>query len=260
MARLSGTAQRRELIAQQLRREQVVHVAELSRCFGVSEVSIRRDLEQMARRGWLERVHGGAVAVRVGSAGELAPAPISHPDEKRRIGRAAAAHVHPGDRVLFDSGTTVLEVARALGNDQMGAGNLTAITCSLPIVQELGHHHGIHLLLLGGIYLPEYRVVVGPQTIENLRGLHADKLFLGTDGLTLDHGVTTANILEAEVDRAMVGAAAQIIVVADSSKIGCVGLTSITSLSKIDVLVTDQDAPDDFLANLRHLGVEVIQA
>jgi DeoR/GlpR family transcriptional regulator of sugar metabolism len=77
--------------------------------------------------------------------------------------------------------------------------------------------------------------------------------------LTLYHGLTTANVLEAEVDRAMVRAAAQVIVVADSSKIGCVGLTITTSLSKIDVLVTDQDAPDDFLAKLRHLGIQVIQ-
>jgi DeoR/GlpR family transcriptional regulator of sugar metabolism len=260
MAGPSGAAERRELIAQQLSRELVVRVAELSRCFGVSEVSIRRDLEHLEHRGLLDRVHGGAVAVLVGAAGELASAPASHPDEKRRIGRAAAALVRPGDRVLFDSGTTVLEVARSLSNDLMSTGNLTAITCSLPIVQELGHRLGVHLLLLGGIYLPEYRVVVGPQTVEDLRGLHADKVFLGTDGLTPDHGVTTANVLEAEVDRAMVRAAAQIIVVADSSKIGCVGLTTIIPLSEIDVLVTDQDAPDDFLAKLRYLGVQVIQA
>jgi DeoR family transcriptional regulator, fructose operon transcriptional repressor len=260
MAGLSEAARRRELIAQQLRREHVVYVAELSRCFGVSEVSIRRDLEQMARRGLLERVHGGAVAVLASGTGELPPAPIPHLDEKRRIGRAAAALVRPGDRVLFDSGTTVLEVARALSNDLVTTGNLTAITCSLPIVQELGHRQGIHLLLLGGIYLPEYRVVVGPQTVENLRGLHADKVFLGTDGLTLDHGVTTANVLEAEVDRAMVRAAAQVIVVADASKIGYVGLTSISLLSKIDVLVTDQGAPDDFLAKLRQIGVRVVKS
>jgi len=260
MAGPSEAAERRELIAQQLSRENIVRVTELSRCFGVSEVSIRRDLEFLERRGLLERVHGGAVAVLVGGTGELASAPPPHLDEKRRIGRAAAALVRPGDRVLFDSGTTVLEVARSLSSDLMGAGNLTAITSSLPIVQELGHRQGLHLLLLGGIYLPEYRVVVGPQTIEDLRGLHADKVFLGTDGLTLDHGLTTANVLEAEVDRAMVKAAAQIIVVADSSKVGCVGLTTIIPLNEIDVVVTDRDAPDDFLATLRRLGVQIVQA
>ena len=259
MAVPSTAGRRRESITQQLAQENVVRVTELSRQFGVSEVSIRRDLEHLERQGLLQRVHGGAVAVAVGhSARERASTPGTHLDEKRRIGTAAAALVRPGDRVLFDSGTTVLEVARSLSNDLVDAGNLTAITSSLPIVQELGHRPGIHLILLGGIYLPEYRVVVGPQTVENLRGLHADKLFLGTDGLTLDHGLTTANVLEAEVDRAMVRAAAEIIVVADSSKIGGIGLTTILPLERVHKLITGQDAPADFVSALRAAGVDVI--
>jgi DeoR/GlpR family transcriptional regulator of sugar metabolism len=261
MSVLSNADKRRESITQQLARENVVHVVELSRQFGVSEVSIRRDLERLERRGLLQRVHGGAVAVAVGSGvDELASPSTSHMDDKRRIGRASAALVRPGERVIFDSGTTVLEVARSLTSDQTDVVNLTAITSSLPIVQELGHRPWVHLLLLGGIYLPEYRVVVGPQAVENLRGLHADKMFLGTDGLTLDHGLTTANVLEAEVDRAMVRAAAEIIVVADSSKIGCAGLTTIIPLDKVHVLVTDPGAPEGFLEQMRRLGIQVILA
>jgi len=261
MAVLSNADKRREIIPQQLARENVVRVADLSRQFGISEVSIRRDLACLERRGLLQRVHGGAVAVAIGgSARELVSTPGPHLDEKRRIGTAAAALVRPGERVIFDSGTTVLEVARSLGTDQAGTGNLTAITSSLPIVQELGQRPWVSLLLLGGIYLAEYRVVVGPQTVENLRGLHADKMFLGTDGLTLDHGLTTANVLEAEVDRAMVRAAAQIIVVADSSKIGCAGLTTIIPLTEIHVLVTDRGTPESFLEQLRSLGIQVILA
>ncbi len=261
MATLSGAGIRREVISQQLAREHVVRVSELSQHFDVSEVSIRRDLERLERQGLLRRVHGGAVAIAIGNGpGELTSDPTPHLEEKRRIGRAAAALIRPGDRVLFDSGTTVLEIARSLSNDLAGTGNLTAITCSFPIVQELGHRQGMHLLVLGGIYLPEHRVVAGPQTIESLRGLHADKMFLGTDGLTLDHGLTTANVLEAEVDRAMVKAAAQIIVVTDSSKIGCAGLTTIIPLNEIHVLVTDRGAPEDFLAQLRRLGIQVILA
>jgi len=260
MAALLNAGKRRESIAQQLAEENVVRVAELSRRFGISEVSIRRDLERLEHQGLLQRVHGGAVAVALGSrAGELASAAAPHVDEKRRIGQAAAGLICPGERVIFDSGTTVLEVARSLNEDQAGAGSLTAITSSLPIVRELGHRPWVNLLLLGGIYLPEYRVVVGPQTIENLRGLHADKMFLGTDGLTLDHGLTTANVLEAEVDRAMVRAAAQVIVVADSSKIGCAGLTTIIPLDEVHVLVTDRAAPEGFLEHLGSLGIQVIR-
>jgi DeoR family transcriptional regulator, aga operon transcriptional repressor len=259
MAALSGAGKRREIITQQLAQENVVHVAELSRRFGVSEVSIRRDLERLESRGLLQRVHGGAVAVAIGSgAGEITPAPTPHLEEKRRIGRAAAALVQPGDRLLFDSGTTVLETARALGNGLVGLGTLTAITCSLPIVQELSHHREIHMLLLGGIYLPEHCLVTGPQTIESLRSFHVDKMFLGADGMTLSHGVTTANVLEAEVDRAMMKAADEVILVADSSKIGGIGLTPILPLERVHKLVTDENAPAAFVNALRDAGVEVI--
>ena len=259
MAVLSSAGKRREAIAQQLGREHIVRVAELSQCFGVSEVSIRRDLERLERQGLLQRVHGGAVAVAVDTGSDKpASAPIPHLDEKRRIGRAAAALVRPGDRLLFDSGTTVLEVARALSNGLVGTDSLTAITCSLPIVQDLGHCPGIHMLLLGGIYLPEHRIVTGPQTLESLRGLHADKMFLGADGMTLSHGVTTANVLEAEVDRAMAKATQEVILVADSSKIGGIGLTSIMPLERVHKLITDAGAPADFVSALRDAGVDVI--
>jgi DeoR/GlpR family transcriptional regulator of sugar metabolism len=111
---------------------------------------------------------------------------------------------------------------------------------------------------LGGVYLPNYDLVIGPQTIDNLKNLHADKLFLGTDGLTFTQGITTANVLEAEVDRAMVNASSEVIVVADSSKIGVIGLATILPLAEIDKLVTDSDAPQDFVRELREQGVEVI--
>jgi DeoR family transcriptional regulator of aga operon len=100
--------------------------------------------------------------------------------------------------------------------------------------------------------------MVGPQTIETLKSLHADKMFLGTDGLTFSQGITTANVLEAEVDRAMVRAATEVIVVADSSKIGGIGLATIMPLSGIHKLITDTDAPADFVARLRQLGIDVI--
>ena len=263
MAVLSNAGKRREIITQQLAQENVVRVAELSRQFGVSEVSIRRDLERLERQGLLQRVHGGAVAVTVGSgAGALPAVPSPYVDEKRRIGTAAAALVRPGDRVLFDSGTTVLEVARSLSNDQAGRRQPDRHHVFPPDCPGTGPSPWDSPALLGGIYLAEYRVVVGPQTVENLRGLHADKMFLGTDGLTLDHGLTTANVLEAEVDRAMVRAAAQIIVVADSSKIGWRRPHDHHPARRVQihVLVTDRGAPESFLEQLRSLGIQVILA
>jgi DeoR/GlpR family transcriptional regulator of sugar metabolism len=259
MTALSTAGKRRRFIVQQLAQENAVYVAELSRRFAVSEVSIRRDLECLKREGLLQRVHGGGVAVAVGGrTGELGSTPTPHLEEKRRIGRAAAELVHPNDRVLFDSGTTVLEIARALDSLLPDASRLTAITCSFPILQELGHRRGIHVLLLGGIYLPEHQLVVGPQVAESLRSLHADRMFLGADGMTLSHGVTTANVLEAEVDRAMIQAADEVILVADSSKCGEIGLAAILPLERVNKLITDHGAPAAFVSALRDAGVEVM--
>jgi DeoR/GlpR family transcriptional regulator of sugar metabolism len=255
----SITEKRRSSIMEELRRHEVVKVSELSNCFGVSEVSIRRDMRYLEELGVLKRVHGGAISVANRPVGGPAMADRDlQTERKRRIGRAAAAMVAPGDRLILDSGTTTQQIAAHLSNDLLAASNLTIITASLPIVRQLGARKGLHLIVLGGIYVPDYDLMVGPQTIETLKGLHADKMFLGTDGLTFSQGLTTANVLEAEVDRAMVRAATEVIVVADSGKIGGIGLATIMPLTGIHKLITDTDAPADFVARLRQLGIDVI--
>jgi DeoR/GlpR family transcriptional regulator of sugar metabolism len=244
---------------EELARQRVLRIGDLSSQFGVSEVSIRRDLERLEKLGMLKRVHGGAVIPPTTS---LVPpnttAAAKSSPAKERIGRAAAQLIEPGERVIFDSGTTVLQVARHITGDLLTSGNLTVITSSLPIIYELGAWKSIHLLLLGGIYLPDWQVTVGPQTIANLSTLHADKLFLGADGLTHSHGVTTANVLEAEVDRAMIKAADEVILVADSSKIGGIGLTTILPIDRVHKLITDEGAPAAFINTLRDAGVDVL--
>lgn len=250
--------QRRSRIVETLARQRVVKIGELSAQFGVSEVSIRRDLERLEQLGMLKRVHGGAVAPPAALSGLSLGGPATKVSPaKERIGRAAAQLISPGDRLIFDSGTTVLQVARNISGDLLTSGNLTLITPSLPIIHELGAWKTIHLIFLGGIYLPDWQVTVGPQTIANLATLHADKMFLGTDGMTLSHGVTTANVLEAEVDRAMIGAADEVILVADSSKCGGIGLTTILPLGRVSKLITDEGAPATFVSALRDAGVEV---
>jgi DeoR/GlpR family transcriptional regulator of sugar metabolism len=254
------TDKRRHAILDELTQRQAVRVTELSQAFGVSQVSVRRDLSHLEREGFLRRIHGGAVPVPNARAqlSQAMSGTTAHASEKASIGRAAAELVRPGERLLFDSGTTVLEVARHLPPDLRESGNLTVITSSLPIVRELGPCKGIHLILLGGVFLPQYEVVIGPPTVAQLNGLHADKLFLGADGLTFARGVTTANVLEAEVDRAAIAAASQVIIVADSSKIGLIGLTTIMPLDDIKKLITDAGAPAEFVGELRRQGVEVI--
>jgi DeoR family fructose operon transcriptional repressor len=253
--------QRRALIHEHLSETQLATVSDLSERFGVSEVSIRRDLERLEAAGLLKRVHGGAVAVPDPILGHSHAAKMRrNVEQKVRIGQAAASLIAKGDRLIFDSGTTPLQVARHIPGDLLDSGHLTVLTASLPIVYELGPWKSVHLILLGGIYLPEYEEVVGPQALANVRGLHADKVFLGADGLTFTHGVTTANLLEAELDRALIEAASQVIVVSDSSKIGLVGLTTVLPIEEIHTLITDEGAPADFVSDLREAGVEVILA
>ena len=255
----SVAEQRRSEIIEELAQQRWVTVSDLSNRYGLSEVSIRRDLKRLEQLGMLKRIHGGAVAppsVIAGLSGGSVVSKVS--PAKERIGRAAAQLIRPGDRLILDSGTTVLQVARSISGDLLTSGNLTVITSSLPIMHELGAWKSIHLLVLGGIYLPDWQVVVGPQTIANLADLHADKLFLGADGMTLSHGVTTANVLEAEVDRAMIKAAGEVILAADSSKIGGIGLTSIMPLERVHKLITDEDASAPFVSALREAGVDVI--
>ena len=253
------TSKRRSTILDELRRNRSVRVADLSLHLGVSEVSIRHDLQILEEQGLLKRVHGGAVSLENASmTSALAPRLDAERERKERIGRAAAAMVSRGESLIFDSGSTPLQVASFLDKDLLNSGNLTAVTAYLPVVRQLGQWPGVHLILLGGIYLPAYEVLVGPQTVEQLKGLHVDKMFLGTDGMTLSHGFTTANVLEAEVDRAMVQAATEVIVVSDSSKIGGIGLATIMPVGGIDKLITDTDAPPDFVAALSEQGIEVI--
>jgi len=249
---------RKLAILEGLANAQRVHVSELSQRFKVSEVSIRRDLAQLEMRGLLRRVRGGAVSVpQTILEWSFNEKLLMHKQQKERIGRAAAAMVENGDVIIMDSGTTVIHVARYIPREILISGHLTIITSSLPIVRELGPWKGVTLIVLGGIYLPLQEVLVGPQAIASLRGLHADKMFLGAGGLSQEVGATTATVLDAEVDRASVEASEQVIAVIDSSKIGRKGLAAVVPLTGIDILITDDEAPAGFVAQARELGVDV---
>ncbi len=257
--------ERRSSILELLTRHPLLKVTELSSQFGVSEVSIRRDAERLEQAGLLRRVHGGVVANLALNLGpNMTPFMASQMQvnraRKERIGQAAARLVQPGDHVMFDAGTTTYQVARSISGELLSDGNLTVITCSLLIALELGPWHGVNVLLLGGLYQHDYYMnVTGPKTIECLKDLHADKLFLGADGISISHGVTIAhNLVEAEVDKAMVASASEVIAVVDSSKVGQIGLTTIMPLARIDTLVTDVDAPEEFVDHVRSQGTQVI--
>jgi len=250
---------RREEIARLVDESHRVSVADLTSRFGVTDASIRRDLILLESEGRLRRIHGGAVSHSAKlAAGTFATKLRLHVDEKTRIARAAANLVQPGEIVVFDSGTTVARVAAHMPAALRASNAITAVTYSLPVIDELGSWEAPHLMVVGGLYLPDYRAFVGPETIAGLRDLTADVIFLGCDGLTVESGLTTPHVLVAEVGAVATSRSRRVVAVADSSKIGRQGFKPIVSLSDVDILITDTAADPERIAEIRAAGVEVM--
>jgi DeoR/GlpR family transcriptional regulator of sugar metabolism len=254
-----SAADRRNLIAQMVQEKGQVSAIELREKFDMADTSIWRDLRLLEVNGLLKRVHGGAIALssnpRLDSFSMKMKQRIW---EKERIGLAAAQLIQPKDVCLLDSGSTTLQIIKKVPQNLRQMTPFTLVTNSLPITHEVLSWALPNLVLLGGIYLPDYQASVGPQTLNQLRELTADIVFLGTDGITLEGGVTTANILMAEVDRMMVERSNRAILVTDSSKFGRVGFVPVTSVQSFQTIITDTNAPVDVIDSIRNLGVEVI--
>jgi DeoR/GlpR family transcriptional regulator of sugar metabolism len=230
--------QRQTLILERVREDGGVRVADLARELGVSDMTVRRDLELLHNRGLLEKVHGGATS-RPGSAlfepGFAAKSALQEP-EKDAIADAAVALVMPGTAIGISAGTTTYALARRL----VDVPGLTVVTNSVPVADVL-HKAGRSdqtIILTGGVRTPS-DALVGPFAVAALRTIHVDLVFMGVHGMDPHSGFTTPNVLEADTDRALVGSGRRLVVVADHSKWGVIGISSIARLDEADVLVTD---------------------
>lgn len=250
--------ERRSLIAQMVMEKGTVFLTDLVTRFQVTETTIRRDLTILEDAGRLKRIHGGAVQFlgNIRSDSFLEKTQL-HIAAKQRIGKAAAELIKPNDILLFDSGTTTLQIVKQMPLEFRQGSSTTLVTNSVPISQEVLAWPSPNLIVLGGIYLPDFQATAGPQTLQQLHELTADCVFLGTDGLTLSGGVTTANILMAEVDRLMVERSRKAILVTDSSKFGRIGFVPAAALNRFQMIITDIDAPAEVVDRIRDLGVEV---
>ncbi len=230
--------QRQELILDDVRVNGAVKVSDLVERLGVSDMTIRRDIAHLARRGLLARVHGGATAISGRSADEPGFAAKSglQTAEKAAIAVAAAELVQAGDSVALSGGTTTHAVALAL----LRVPDLTVVTNSVPVAEVLhaSPRDDRTVVLTGGVRTPS-DALVGPVAVAALRTLHVDWLFLGVHGIDERAGCTTPNLVEAETNRALIAAAREVVVVADHTKWGVVGLSSMARLDEVDVLVTD---------------------
>ena len=246
--------ERRRLILDILNHDGRVLVGSLARHFRTSQVTIRKDLDILQMHGRIQRTHGGALPAR-GSALEdptLREKEKLHRKEKLQIAAAASHMVREGQVVILDSGTTTTAIARAL----RGFETLTIITNAVNIAAELSGS-SLEVILTGGTLRKNSFSLVGPIAEETLRRLNADILFLGVDGFDLHYGLSTANLLEAKVNRAMMDVARVAVAVCDSSKFGRRSLASIAPLSAVHHLITDRDIPKRDLVALKKTGMQL---
>src|SRR5436305_10999660 len=246
--------ERRRAILDLLNHQGRVLVTELARQFETSQVTIRKDLEILHAHGLVHRTHGGALPSREGALEDptLREKEKLHHQEKLRIAECAVGKVKEGQVLILDSGTTTTAIARALRSFQ----NLTIITNAVNIAAELAGT-AVEVILTGGTLRKNSFSLVGPIAEETLHRLSADLLFLGVDGFDLHYGLSTPNLLEAKVNRAMMDVARVTVAVCDSSKFGRRSLSSIAPVSQIQHLICDREIAKPDLAALKKLNLQV---
>jgi DeoR/GlpR family transcriptional regulator of sugar metabolism len=234
-----------------------VRVVELAEQLDVSEMTVRRDLEELEDGGLVTRVHGGAISniSRSFEPGFTARSKL-HVEAKRRIGAAAAALIRDTENVIIDAGTTTLHVAESLRPDL----RLRVLALSLRIADAVAEMPNVTLMVPGGSVRPHERSFIGPMAIATFEQLAFDTLVLTSGGIELEAGVTEYEYDDAETKRAALRSAKRTILVADGSKLGAVAFVRLCPVDRIDVIVTDRDAPADQVQALRQAGAEVVLA
>jgi DeoR/GlpR family transcriptional regulator of sugar metabolism len=252
---LKRTRQKKILKAIQNNRQATV--AELSLLFKVSEVTIRRDLRELANMGMLYRAHGGAVAL---SSSLPEPPVVKRMGQtahcKLGIAQAAARLVFDGDSVFIGSGSTTAYVARQLVNRK----NLTVTTNALTVATELASAEGITVVVTGGMMRPSELSLIGHITEISLREVRVDKIIMGIPAISLEQGLTNDYLPEVMTDRTIIEMAPELILVADHTKFGKVGSAFVASLTRVTCLVTDSETDPEILDRVQDMGIRIIFA
>lgn len=251
------TTERRALIVKQLEKSGQVEVAELSDQYNVSLVTIRNDLSYLEDKGLVYRVRGGAIQHnKVGLDLAFSEKAKKNETQKHKIGLKAVELICEDDTVIFDSGSTTIQIARNLNQFK----HITVITHALSIASELAGSENIELIMLGGVLREKSLSFVGTMTKDNIKNYFADILFLGVDSFDVNYGISTPSIAEAQINRVMADISHYVVVVTDSSKFGKRSLANILPVSRIHKVITDKDIRDEDRQVLENEGVEVIIA
>jgi DeoR/GlpR family transcriptional regulator of sugar metabolism len=237
-----------------LRERRIARVDELSARLGVSPATVRRDLSRLTGLGEVRRVHGGAVAVESRLAEPVFDDKTAlAADQKRRIAEAALRLIRPNDSIYLDGGSTVLALAARLRD----RADLTVVTNSLRVVLELAVG-GPSLIVVGGELRRLSQTFVGPLTAFTLDQLRVDRAFMGTLGVALDAGLTTTDPREAYTKTLVMRHAQQVILLADSTKLGKVSFTRFGELGRVALLITDRGMPRSWAPRFAKLGIKVL--
>lgn len=246
--------ERRQHILSLIQKNGRVLVDELSAELELSQITIRKDLDYLQSKDLLVRTHGGALPAQGGALSDptIQEKQELHHEEKVRIAKAAAAMVSEGQCIILDSGTTTTEIARALTSFRQ----LTVITNALNIAANLARSN-FEIIMIGGTLRKNSLSAVGPLAEDMLSEMHADIVFLGVDGFDIEIGLTTPNVLESRVNRAMVKAAQRVVAVFDSSKFNRRSLSLIVGTSAIDQVITDSKLPAEEVKAIEDAGILV---
>jgi DeoR family fructose operon transcriptional repressor len=250
-------AERQQAMTQLVRERGRISVVELSERYDVTTETVRRDLSILEDRNLVRRVHGGAVpadALTLIEAG-LQDRDVARIEQKQRIAAAAVELLpHADSTVIIDAGSTTVRLSRLLPANL----RMTVVTHAVPIAAQLAGAPQIELHLLPGRVRRHTHAAVGPETVEALDKIRADLAFIGTNGITLDHGLSTPDRTEAAVKRAIIERARLVVVLADASKIGVERTIKFAEVSAIDTLVTDKEITASDRRSFERAGVEVI--
>jgi DeoR/GlpR family transcriptional regulator of sugar metabolism len=234
--------------------------SELAELLEVTEPTIRKDVSDLARQGKLHRTHGGVLALRPAFEPDLPARVGRNVEAKSQIARACLSLIKPGDAAYLDGGSTVLRVAELMVEEAARGTrlNVNVLTNAVGVAQTLADQPGVRHTVLGGTYRPAGGCFVGPLTLADLENFTMNIAFLGLTGLT-EHGITVADLGEAQVKRAVVDRARRVVIAMDHSKLGASDFAKVCDLDAVDTIVTDD--PQDFLIDLcKAQGIELINA
>lgn len=247
--------ERRNRTMEKLQAEKKVVVSELSKLFGVSEETIRRDLEKLENEGLVTKSYGGAVLNE--STNIDLPFNIRknrNVDKKLKIADLMAERIHDGDMLMLDASSTAVFIAKKIKDRK----NMTIITNSIEITLELADMHDWHVLSTGGIVKEGSLALVGPHTDQMIKCFHVDKAIVSCKGLDIEKGITDSNEMHAETKKTMFASANEKILAIDSTKFDRISFTKIGELKDIDMIITDKDPGEQWRTQFEKMGIECI--